>query len=180
MNLDQLKKNVNQRVQLRPIARRFDEDGRELEQLDDDWIMAAVTDDGVRILNPRTGHATTLGRDHVHHYTSNPDRSQTGIKHGFLTLNVQISLCGTNLTIEPNAAPGQPTGASALEALGRIEKARLMDERFERVKEDFMRRGTPKPMIDTYSDLTTQEKAELYERVVQWKHGRPSKNNPYR
>lgn len=179
MNLDQLKKNVNQRVQLRPVARRFEVGGPELELLDDDWVIDAVTDEGVRVSNSRTGHATTLGRDHIHHYTSNPDRSRAGIKHGFLTLNVQISLRGPSVTVEPNAGPGQPAGATAVEALGRIEKARLLDERFETVKADYMRRGTPKPMIDTFSDLTTQEKADLYDKVIKWKKGHPSTNNPY-
>lgn len=108
MNLVQLKKNVNERVQLRPIARRFDKHERELQQEDDDWIIQEVSDEGIRISNIRTGHTTVLGRDHIHHYTSNPDRSQTGVKHGFLTLNVQILLKGATLKIEPTAGPGTP------------------------------------------------------------------------
>jgi hypothetical protein len=113
MNLERLKRNINQRVQLRPIARRFDGAGLELERFDDDWVIEAVTIDGIRISNPRTGHTTTLGGDHVHHYTSNPDRSRAGVKHGFLTLNVQISLRGPNLTVEPNAGPGQPAATTS-------------------------------------------------------------------
>lgn len=111
MNLDQLKKNINQRVQLRPIARRFDNEGLELEQIDDDWVIQEVSNGGVQISNIRTAHTTILGRDHVHHFTSNPDRSQSGTKHGFLTLNVQISLRGQNLSIDPNSGPGMPVGA---------------------------------------------------------------------
>ena len=109
MNVAQLKKNINQRVQLRPIARRFDEDGRELEQIDDDWIIQEVSDDGVKVSNLRTSHFTTLGRDHIHHFTSNPDRSVSGIKHGFLILNVQVLLRGSALSIEPTA-PGVQAG----------------------------------------------------------------------
>ena len=84
------------------------------------------------------------------------------------------------LSIEPNSSPGQPVGPSAIEMLARIERVRLLDERFERVKVDFSRRGTPKPMIDTFVDLSNEEKANLYDRVVQWKHGHASQNNPYR
>ena len=41
-------------------------------------------------------------------------------------------------------------------------------------------RGTPKNMIDSFPDLSQEAKAELYDRAVRWKKGRPSKNNPYR
>jgi hypothetical protein len=40
-----------------------------------------------RIAVPRS-KVITLGADHIHNFTSNPDRSHNGIKHGFLTLNV--------------------------------------------------------------------------------------------
>lgn len=108
MNWEQMKKNVGCRVQLVPIACRLDENGRELPSADDDWIIGEVSIAGVRISNIRTGHVSTLGKDHVHHFTSNPDRSQTGIPHGFLTLNVQVFLQGNKLWVRPNARPGEP------------------------------------------------------------------------
>lgn len=109
MNLDQLKRNVGYHVRLEPVAFRLDDSGRELPSLNDDWLIQEVTDTGVRISNIRTGHSTILGKDHVHHFTSNPDRSISGgIQHGFLTLHVQIYLQGSNLSIRPCSRPGEP------------------------------------------------------------------------
>jgi len=108
MNREQMKKNVGYRVQLVPIACRLEEGGRELPPLNDDWIINEVSNAGVRISNTRTGHETTLGEDHIHHFTSDPDRSRTGIQHGFLTLNVQIFLQGRDLRVLPNGRPGEP------------------------------------------------------------------------
>jgi hypothetical protein len=51
---------------------------------------------------------TTLGKDHIHHFTTNPDRSRTGIRHGFLTLNVRLFLQGRKAWVRPNARPGEP------------------------------------------------------------------------
>ena len=87
-----MKKNLHARVQLKPTSCRLDDHGRKLPLLDDDWIIEEVSADGVRIKNLRTHHTTTLGKDHIYDYISNPDRSLCGIKHGFLTLKVQIFL----------------------------------------------------------------------------------------
>jgi len=108
VNLVQLKKNLLQPVQLRPIARQLAQEGRDLGREDDDWIVQDVSDNVIHITNIRTQHCAILGHDHIHHYTSNPGRSQHGLKYGFLTLNVQIFLRGAEVTIEPNSAPGQP------------------------------------------------------------------------
>jgi hypothetical protein len=108
MNWEQMKKNVGCRVQLIPIACRVDEKGHELSPIDDDWIIDEVSTAGVRVSNVRTGHVTTLGKDHVHHFTSNPDRSRAGILYGFLTLNVQVFLQGNKVWVRPNARPGEP------------------------------------------------------------------------
>jgi hypothetical protein len=108
MNWEQMKKNVGCRVQLVPTACRLDDAGRELPSIDDDWNIEEVSTDGLRISNIRTGHVSTLGKDHVHHFTTNPDRSRAGIRHGFLTLNVQVFLQGNKLWVRPNARPGEP------------------------------------------------------------------------
>lgn len=108
MNWEQMKKNVGCRVQLVPIACHLDENSRELPQIDDDWIIEEVSAAGVRISSNSCGHVTTLGKDHIHHFTSNPDRSRTGIPHGFLTLNVQVFLQGNRLWVRPSARPGEP------------------------------------------------------------------------
>jgi hypothetical protein len=105
MNLEQLKKNVGQRVRIRPMARRFDENGRELEQLDDEWVVSAVTDAGVTLSNERTGHQPILGRDHIYSYASDGERG--GIKRGFLTLHVQLFLRAFLAEKEPTPRPGE-------------------------------------------------------------------------
>jgi hypothetical protein len=108
MQWEQMKKNVGCRVQLVPAACRLDEAGNELPSIDDDWIIQDVSSAGVRISNLRTQHTTTLGADHIHHFTSNPDRTQGGVRYGFLTLNIQVFLQGNNLRIRPNHRPGEP------------------------------------------------------------------------
>lgn len=107
MNRQALKKSVGKRVRIRPIAKRFDggPGGPELPQIDDDWIVERLTDDGVTISNPRTDHSTTLGYDHLHHFTSDPQR---GKEFGFLTLTGQIHIGGTRVWFEPNVIPKAP------------------------------------------------------------------------
>src|SRR5580692_1992932 len=98
MNLEQLKKNKGWRVQLLPIASRLD-DGNELPKVDDDWIIEEVSNSEVSIFNPRTQHRLALGADHVHHFTTNPERSRGGIHFGFLTLNVQVFIERTGCSV---------------------------------------------------------------------------------
>jgi hypothetical protein len=106
VNLHQLKKNIGQRVQLEPIACSLDENGRERREADD-WIIQDVSNDTIRISNVRAGHVTLLGKDHIHHFISNPDRSREGPKYGFLVLNVQIFLQGDRLWLRPTSRPGE-------------------------------------------------------------------------
>jgi hypothetical protein len=61
-----------------------------------------------------------------------------------------------------------------------VERARLLDERFRIVTADYLRTGSPRTMIDTFTDMTQQGKADLYERAILWKKGRQPKDNPYR
>lgn len=108
MQRNQIVKNVGARVQLEPAACFLDANGIEqLPKRNDDWIILAAQDDGLHIRNVYSDHVTTLGYDHIHHYTSNPDRSRGGIQYGFLTLHVQIFIQGVNLSIRPNGRPGE-------------------------------------------------------------------------
>jgi len=104
MNKQALQKNRWKRVRIRPMARRFDggPGGSELPPMDDDWLITGFTDAGVEVQNTRTYHGTTLGYDHIHHYTSDPQR---GEGCGFLTLTVQVYIGGSRLWIEPNVRP---------------------------------------------------------------------------
>lgn len=90
-----------------PVATSLDDYGRELAQADDDWIIVEASSERVRISYPRSGHTTTLGKDHIDDFTTNPDRSHGGVKGGFLTLKVQLFLQGANLTVRPNVRPSE-------------------------------------------------------------------------
>ncbi len=107
MNWDQMKRNLHARVQLKPTPHRLDDYGRKLPPVADEWIIEEVSGEGVRINNVRTGHTTTLGKDHIYDYLSNPDQSRAGNKHGFLTLKVQIFLRPRGLSMTPTARPGE-------------------------------------------------------------------------
>ena len=104
MKKDQLTKNIGHWVRLIPIAHRLDNRGHPLPQLDDEWRIESVNDDGVRLSLPRTGHGRTLGFDHIHHYTS--DRVERGMHYGFLTLNVQLAIQGNDVHVTPTR-PGE-------------------------------------------------------------------------
>ena len=106
MNLRQFKQNVGTHVQLVPFACRLDEFGRELLGIDDDWFIQEINDEHIRISNPRTGHFVISGKDHIHHYPGNPQRSQNGAKFGFLTLCVQIFIRRNDVLIRPTLRPG--------------------------------------------------------------------------
>jgi hypothetical protein len=105
MNKEMLRKNVNDWVRLRPIAHRLQDNGHPLPQLDDEWRIESVTDDGVRIFLPRTGHGRLLAFDQICEYTS--DRIERGMKYGFLTLKVQLSIQGNDVNVTPTR-PGVP------------------------------------------------------------------------
>ncbi len=55
----------------------------------------------------------------------------------------------------------------------------LNDQRLKTVMEHYNGSGSPRFMIDTFDDLSKEEKAELYDKAVMLKKGRKSKHNPY-
>jgi hypothetical protein len=106
MNKDQLKKIVGCHAILVPPACRLDQNDRELPAIDDDrWIVEAVTEEGVTISRPRSGHTKMLNYDHIHHFTS--DAAKNGAMRGFLTLLVQLTVQGNEVRIYPTR-PGEP------------------------------------------------------------------------
>jgi hypothetical protein len=105
MNKQQLKKNVGDLVRLIPIAHRLDGKGRPLRQIDDEWRIESVTDDGARLFLARTGHGRTLRFDQICEYTS--DRVERGMTYGFLKLKVQLFIQGNNVNVTPTR-PGVP------------------------------------------------------------------------
>jgi hypothetical protein len=180
MNWAQIRKNVGWRVQLQPVACRIDDSGRQQEPINDDWIIEAVVDNGLRVKNVRTHHVTELNKDHLYKFTTDSDRTCGDAKYGFLTLTVQIFLRGDQLWKLPTFRPGERLPLEDAVDLRQLIKVQTMDKRFEMIMEDFKRRGTPQPMIDAFDDFTQAERADLYERVVTLKHGRPPKRNPYK
>jgi hypothetical protein len=95
------------RMQLQPVAHRLDDAASLLAPIDDDWLVESVTDDGMRISNPRTGLSTLLGLDHIYSFTSNPGRVEGGLKFGFLMLKVQLTLKRNEVIVRPIPRPGE-------------------------------------------------------------------------
>lgn len=102
MNWKKLSECVGWRMRLRPIPLRYDQ----LEALpieDDIWIVRRVEQQKfVELSNIRTGHSARLGNDHIHHFTSDTISQIDGLNHGFLELNGQLTIRGSNLEFEPS------------------------------------------------------------------------------
>jgi hypothetical protein len=107
LNFEQLKKTKGMRMQLVPLAHRLDDAGKLLPQIDDDWLVESVSEEGIAISNPRTGLSVMLGLDHIHSYASNPNRKEGGSKFGFFTLKVQLTLKRHEVVVRPNLRPGE-------------------------------------------------------------------------
>jgi hypothetical protein len=105
MNFDKLKRNVGYQVKLKPSACHLSPTGDLLLAQDEDWIIVAVTADYIET-ETLAGCRYRLGKDHVHHFTSDPHRSTELTKHGFLTLNVQLFIQGIEVWATPNSQPG--------------------------------------------------------------------------
>ena len=69
MNRDQLVKNIGRYVRLRPCASAANG-----QRLDVDWQIMAVTDTRVELRLVDDGTPLRLGLDHVHRYSSDPER----------------------------------------------------------------------------------------------------------
>ena len=105
MKKDQLKKIVGFRVRLVPIANRLNDHGLPLTKIDDHWIVRDVTDEGIDLHLPRTGHCRILGFDNVHQF--NTDRIDGGVTYGILVLNVQLTISRNDVSLAPTR-PGEP------------------------------------------------------------------------
>jgi hypothetical protein len=106
MNLDQLKRNVGYRMKLVPAACHLNEHGDVVPPADEDWIVQAVTDELVEIASVQSSYVYRLGKDHIRNFTTDPNRDGDGLKHGFLTLHVQLFARGYDVWAVPNPQPG--------------------------------------------------------------------------
>ena len=71
--------------------------GRDLERIDDAWMLRTTTRERITLHNPRTDHVFELWTDHVHDYMSDI----TGRTGGFLILRSQVSLSRRGVFVEP-------------------------------------------------------------------------------
>jgi hypothetical protein len=97
MNRTMISKMKWTRIKLRPIARRVDDAGLDLEQIDDAWMLQTATKEQINFQNPRTGHVLVIGTDHVREYMTD----FTGQTGGFMILKSQISLSRRGVFVEP-------------------------------------------------------------------------------
>jgi hypothetical protein len=78
----------------------------------------------------------------------------------------------------------QHGAADAIAALGQAQAdasgALLRQRRIEESVAEYRRAGTPVRVIDTYNDLSDNEKAELLDTVLLRVRGRPARDNKYR
>jgi len=86
-----------------------------------------------------------------------------------------------SLRSQASEASGQIAAILGLaEANRQAARELLLQRRVEETLQDYRRAGTPEPTIDTYTDLTNEEKATLLDRVVLRKKGRLPRTNKYR
>jgi hypothetical protein len=97
MNKQMLSEMRYKRVKVRPIARRIDPSGVELDQIDDVWSLATTSREEISLHNDRTHHNVPLGTDHVREYMTD----SAGRTDGFLILKSQIVLYARGAVVEP-------------------------------------------------------------------------------
>jgi len=65
-------------------------------------------------------------------------------------------------------------------SIQKLDQDLIMQKHLEEAIEEYRRSGSPVRAIDSYDDLTREEKATLYDKVCLRTKGRPGKSNPYR
>src|SRR6266851_2175638 len=105
MNREQVATMQYKKVRIRPIARRIEPSGLELPPMDDWWQIESSSEEKLKLVNPRTSHFITLGVDHIREFRTDLD----GGSDGFLVLKSQITLKGTNASVEPLILGGVET-----------------------------------------------------------------------
>jgi hypothetical protein len=97
MNWKQLSKMQHKRIKPRPMARRFQQDGKELERLDDIWLIQGISRDSLTLRNTRTEHLVPIGSDHIREFLTD----KSGQSDGFLRLKSEIIIQGREVSLEP-------------------------------------------------------------------------------
>ena len=60
------------------------------------------------------------------------------------------------------------------------QQSLLRDKRINDACLGYRKNGNPRHIIDTYNDLTNDQKADMYDTVLIRERGRKGKSNPYR
>jgi len=95
MNIAQLKKNVGWWLELRPPAIG-------LTAQPALWFLQSIDlKDRVALLQHATGHVLKLGGDHIKSFMADPNRGHAMEHYGFLQLDVQVTVNGVNVSIDP-------------------------------------------------------------------------------
>lgn len=92
------------RLQLHPVARRFDAFGRELTPIADDWILADIDKRTAQLRNTRTGHVMMLSLRYLRNFDFDRSRNCDGLIYGFLNLRRQANISGRDLWFEELAS----------------------------------------------------------------------------
>jgi hypothetical protein len=141
-----LLKMEGKKLAIRPVARRYDEQGRELDAADDAWLVQEVSRSRVVFLNPRTAHVLPLGTDHVREYLTDA----SGRTDGFLILKSQVIIQTTGISVEPLSDTG-----ALLHSPSRVSR-QLLEELDEglRLAKGIVIEGPP-PLYELASDTYT-------------------------
>lgn len=119
MNKGMLPKLKNQHLRIRPIARRLNELGQELEAADDTWFVEEAAQAGVGLRNERTLHKLSLNSDNILEYQTDPG----GEGRGFLLLKTEVFLQGNRLWVEPR----DPRGGATYVPVPRVLPQAMLD-----------------------------------------------------
>lgn len=104
-----------------------------------------------------------------------------GVASGFFSWLFTHVYYKKSLTGQERTAESQIKAlTAALETQNSGNSALLKQRRIEECMVEYKRAGTPVRVIDTYTDLTNEEKADLFDTVLLRAKGRPAKNNKYR
>lgn len=96
MNKEKISKMQGKQLRIRPIVRRVDCTRGELPPIDDAWQVTSVSREEINLCNPRTSDNLRLGTDHVREYMTDPNGTD-----GLLILKSQVTLSGTQVSVEP-------------------------------------------------------------------------------
>jgi hypothetical protein len=124
MNKDQARKLAAERIRVRlqPPARRAG------IAADDDWLVAAVDDESVKLEHTAMHTVAVIGHDGVDSYFSEPGRNTPTQRYGCLRLFVQVDIRPDG-TVSTTPLPRQALATSSVDPLD-TDAGRLATQRY--------------------------------------------------